>query len=133
MVFCQIAHIALSKNIPLLDTLNLCKQAITSHLFQTNITSCIRYIHQGSTITDSLSQTHIFTQRDLILIASAEKSHRLPAIFHSLAKQYYAQLNERINAMKRLIEPVILIILSIIIGAVILAIYLPIFNMGNAF
>lgn len=133
MVFCQISHIALSENIPLLDTLDLCKQAIACRSFQTHITSCAECILQGYSITDSFNHTQLFTQRDLVLIASAEKSHRLSSVFQSLAKQYHAQLNDRIHAMKRLIEPLILIILSIIIGAVILAIYLPIFNMGNAF
>lgn len=133
MIFCQISHIALSENIPLLDTLDLCKQAIACRSFQTHITSCAEYILQGYSITDSFNHTQLFTQRDLVLIASAEKSHRLSSVFQSLTKQYHAQLNDRIHAMKRLIEPLILIILSLIIGTVILAIYLPIFNMGNAF
>lgn len=133
MILCQVFSISQHQKIPLLDTLDLCKQATSSVIYRTSIEHCIQCILQGATIESSFAKSNILSQRDLLLIASAEKSNRLTSVFQSLTKQYTTQFHERIHSIKRLIEPTILILLSGIIGVVILAIYLPIFNMGNTF
>lgn len=112
-------------------TLNLIKKS-TSYIFmKRNIQSIEESIKQGNTISDAFSSFKLFSSSHLKMIAIGEKTGTLPKSFKAISNSLEKELELYLIKMTILLEPLLLLILGLIVGTVILAIYLPIFNLSE--
>jgi type II secretory pathway component PulF len=133
MIVSRILHNTMQENISIIESLKICQQASNFIPVSDKILLSLSLINAGATIHNAFSVSSLFQQQDLQLIASAENSNQLPSIFATLTKQHKTEFEAITSSIQKSIEPIILIILAIVVGSVIMAIYLPIFNMGSVF
>lgn len=88
-------------------------------------------IMSGEGIAESLKQIEIYADRYQKMAAIGEKSGELINVFHKISQLCQEELENYIEKILILIEPVMIIILGLILGTVIIAIYLPIFNLSD--
>lgn len=88
-------------------------------------------IMSGEGIAESLKQIEIYTGKYQKMAAIGEKSGELINVFHKISQLCQEELENYIGKILILIEPVMIIILGLILGNVIIAIYLPIFNLSD--
>ena len=67
------------------------------------------------------------------MISVGEESGKMHQALEKTHENYDNQVNDKLNNLGAIIQPVIMIILGAVIGALVLAMYLPIFSIGNAF
>ena len=60
-----------------------------------------------------------------------EESGSLDAMLSKVAEYYEREVDDTVDALASLIEPVIMVVLGVVIGGLVIAIYLPIFKMGQ--
>jgi type IV pilus assembly protein PilC len=66
------------------------------------------------------------------LVATGEESGTLPAMLSRAATYYEQQVDQAVSTLSSLIEPIMIVIMGGIAGGIIFALYLPIFNLGQA-
>lgn len=88
-------------------------------------------IYKGEKVYHALRELEIFSQKDLYFLALGEESGNIDEIFHKIARYTREEIHLKIQKYLSWLEPSIFIIFGLCIGAVIIAVYLPIFSLSN--
>lgn len=91
-----------------------------------------RDVSSGSGLTVSMQETELFPSMVLQMVAIGEEAGSLDAMLSKVADFYEAEVDDAVAAISSLMEPVIMVVLGTLIGGMVVAMYLPIFKMGEA-
>lgn len=122
----------LQAGLPLLDALQLVIK----------VTNCIPYIkafehisndvRNGHRLHLAFANTKRFSPRTLALIDVGEESGQLQQMLQNLADYFAERTEQRVKTLLQLLEPAIMVFLSVVVGGLVIAMYLPIFRLGYA-
>lgn len=115
------------------DALMLCKNLSKSHRYRLAVTQTVDKIHQGVELGQALQETGYFEPIFIQLIRTGEQSADLSHMLKQGVHYYKKQLGNSLSRLKILLEPLLIVTLGIIIGIILIAMYLPVFNMGTSF
>ena len=86
----------------------------------------------GSSLTVSMQNVELFPNMVLQMVAIGEESGSLDGMLSKVADFFEAEVDDAVDALSSLMEPVIMVVLGTLIGGMVVAMYLPIFKMGQA-
>ena len=129
--FCQTLATLLDANLALTSALQLCSQTLAYRPYQYGLQKTCEAIYQGQSFCTALTNTHLFPPLLLQMLAIGEQSQQLVSMLHYLSKHYEQQLSKQLAQLTKLIEPVFIIITGGLIGSLVIALYLPIFQLGH--
>jgi type IV pilus assembly protein PilC len=109
---CRTLSVLLSSGIPLIEA--------TAH------------VQDGATVADTLKRTGEFPSMVVQFVATGEESGTLPAMLARAASYYEQQVDNTVATLSTLIEPIMIVVMGVLAGGVIFALYLPIFSLGQA-
>ena len=89
-------------------------------------------IATGQRLQYAMQQTNLFPNMVQQMIAVGEESGSMDRMLAKVAGFYEEEVDNLVNNLSSLLEPIIMVILGILIGGLIIAMYLPIFKMGAA-
>jgi type IV pilus assembly protein PilC len=89
-------------------------------------------VSTGSGLTASMEKTQLFPSMVLQMVAIGEEAGSLDAMLGKVADFFEAEVDDAVAAISSLMEPVIMVVLGTLIGGMVVAMYLPIFKMGEA-
>ena len=118
--------------VPLVDALNSVAGAAGNAVYFDATKSIQREVSQGSTLTSSMENTKVFPSMVLQMVAIGEEAGSLDAMLTKVADFFEAEVDDAVAALSSLMEPVIMVVLGTLIGGMVVAMYLPIFKMGQA-
>ncbi len=127
----QVNATMLHAGIPLIEALAISKQITANQVFRQAIDRVMVAVKSGSSFADALADEALFPKTLSALIAVGESTGNLVDIFNELAGIYQDTIHHLADNCSKLLEPVIMVILSIVIGGLIIAMYLPVFNIGK--
>jgi type IV pilus assembly protein PilC len=121
-----------SAGVPLVEALESVAGA-TGNIVFTDATLLIRdSVATGQQLQFAMSQTGLFPNMVEQMVAIGEESGSLDAMLAKVADFYEAEVDDAVDALSSLLEPLIMSILGVLIGGLVVAMYLPIFKMGAA-
>ncbi len=129
---CRTLSVLLSAGIPLLEAMETTARTSGNRIIEVALLTAARRMQDGGTIAETLRQTGEFPSMVTQLVATGEESGTLPAMLGRAALYYEQQVDNAVNTLSSLIEPVMIVIMGAIAGSVIFALYLPIFTLGKA-
>ncbi len=88
-------------------------------------------ISTGSQLQSAMRDTGIFPNMVVQMVAIGEESGALDAMLGKVADWYEQEVDDAVDALTSLLEPIIMAVLGVIIGGLVIAMYLPIFKMGQ--
>ena len=91
-----------------------------------------REVSQGNTLVVSMQNTNVFPSMVIQMVSIGEEAGSLDAMLSKVADFYEAEVDDAVAALASLMEPVIMVVLGTLIGGMVVAMYLPIFKMGQA-
>ncbi|MCO6523476.1 MAG: protein transport protein HofC [Candidatus Schmidhempelia sp.] len=128
----QILMLTQRAGIPLLQGINLAAQSMPYHLYCHSLTQIKKQIEQGYPLSQALQEDKaLYSDLSIQFIQVGEESGTLVQMLTTLAQHYQQQTEELTTLLAQKIEPIMMIIMSIVIGSLIIAMYLPIFQLGN--
>ncbi|MCW5605532.1 MAG: type II secretion system F family protein [Burkholderiales bacterium] len=86
----------------------------------------------GSSLTSSMQGTEVFPNMVIQMVMIGEEAGSLDAMLSKVADFYEAEVDDAVEALSSLMEPMIMVVLGTLIGGLVIAMYLPIFKMGQA-
>ena len=117
--------------VPLVESLDSVAGAAGNAVYY-NATKVIqREVSTGSGLTVAMQNTEVFPSMVLQMAAIGEEAGSLDAMLGKVADFYEAEVDDAVAAISSLMEPIIMVVLGTLIGGMVIAMYLPIFKMGQ--
>ena len=120
-----------SSGVPILDALNICARTAGNKVVERDVLRARISISEGKSMVEPLSESVVFPAMVVQMIGVGESTGALDAMLQKIADFYEDEVDNAVTAMKQMIEPIMILVLGAIIGALVIAMYLPIFKMGS--
>jgi len=127
----QLLSMTLSSGIPLVDALTISNQTLSQPLLQMQLQTMRESVINGKSMYSALDRCRYFPVRAKTMIAIGENADALPLMMKKIAVLYQQQLNDSLDRLSKLLEPVIMMVVASLVSGLIIAMYLPIFRMGS--
>jgi type IV pilus assembly protein PilC len=121
-----------SSGVPILDALEITAKTAGNVIVEEVIFDARSSIAEGQTIADPLSETDIFPGMVTQMISVGESTGALDAMLEKIADFYDDEVDATVSAMTSMLEPLLMLFLGGSIGGLVVAMYLPIFQMAAA-
>ena len=89
-------------------------------------------VSTGTALTVAMENTNVFPNMVLQMVSIGEETGALDAMLSKVADFFEAEVDDAVEALSSLMEPMIMVVLGTLIGGMVIAMYLPIFKMGQA-
>ncbi len=126
--FTRILGTLIRSGVPILDALDVLKGVVGNRVISDAIGEARDSIREGQTIAAPLAATAVFEPMVTQMIAVGEETGTLDDMLERMAVFYDNEVTFAIDALLKSLEPVMIIFMAIIVGSIIVAIYLPVFN-----
>ncbi|MFQ5432386.1 MAG: type II secretion system F family protein [Nitrospinota bacterium] len=123
--------ILLQSGIPLLRALRLSKEVTQNSLYEKALETAINSIREGGGVADSLKTSKLFPPVALQMVAAGEKSGHAAELLKQVANDQSMELENRLSALMSLVQPALIVVMGLIIGFIVMAILLPIFEISQ--
>jgi type IV pilus assembly protein PilC len=90
-------------------------------------------VTSGHQLNVSMTSTKLFPHMVIQMISVGEASGNLSGMLQKVADYYEEEVNYAVDNLSSLLEPLIMLLLGVIIGSLVIAMYLPIFKLGSLF
>lgn len=130
--FSRTFGILMRSGLPLLDALDLVKGATGNVVVASALEQVKGSIASGHGITSSFRATGKFPEMVLQLMATGEESGEMDAMLLKTSDFYDRQVEASVHGLTSLIEPVMIVLVGAMIGVIVVAMFLPIFYLGDA-
>ncbi|MDY0232044.1 MAG: type II secretion system F family protein, partial [Candidatus Saccharicenans sp.] len=127
-LFSRTLGLLLEAGITLVSSVTVSGLSVPNRYISLRLESVSESLKNGESLFDSLQKTEVFPPLAMDMIRIGENTANLPGMLAEVADFYDERLRDKIQTMVSLIEPVIIIFIGLVAAAMILAIYLPIFN-----
>ena len=117
--------------VPLVEALDSVAGAAGNYVYYEATKRVQSEISTGTSLTVAMQNTQVFPNMVLQMTAIGEESGALDSMLSKVADFYEAEVDDAVAAISSLMEPVIMVVLGVLIGGLVIAMYLPIFKMGQ--
>jgi len=121
----------LSSGVPLLDALEICAKTSGNKVVEDSVFYTKQSISEGKTIAEPLEESGVFPPMVVQMISVGEATGALDAMLSKIADFYDDEVDNAVEALTSLMEPMMMVFLGGAIGFVVIAMYLPIFKMAS--
>ena len=121
----------LSSGMALRDALSFTASSLSNHSLRTRLERVAEAISEGRSLSRGLTDQALFPELSRSLLAAGEAAGDLDRMFGEVAKLHEEMLEDRLARVLALIEPAMMILVGIVLGTVIVAVYLPIFGIST--
>jgi len=117
--------------VPLVDAMESVAGAAGNEVYKDGILTMRDNIATGQQLQLSMTQTRLFPNMVVQMVAIGEESGSLDAMLGKVADFYEAEVDDAVDGLSSLLEPIIMSILGVLVGGLVISMYLPIFKMGS--
>jgi type IV pilus assembly protein PilC len=131
-LFARTLSTLLTGGLSLVPSLETAARSISSSRISKSVMTSVTSVREGNGLFTSLNRTKIFPPLATEMIEVGESTGALPQMLNSVAEFFEEDVQTALTASLALIEPAILIVMGIVVVVILIALYLPIFSLGNA-
>lgn len=121
----------ISSGVPILEGLSIVAKTSGNKTVEDALISARQSISEGKTVSEPLGQSKVFPPMVIQMIAVGETTGALDAMLSKIADFYDDEVESAVAALTSLLEPMLMVVLGTVIGFIVIAMYLPIFQMGS--
>ncbi|MFK3799881.1 type II secretion system F family protein [Pseudomonas sp. NPDC088444] len=117
--------------VPLVDALDSVAGATGNVVFRNAVQKVKQDVSTGMQLNFSMRSTGVFPMLAVQMTAIGEESGALDSMLDKVATYYEEEVDNMVDSLTSLMEPMIMAVLGVIVGGLVIAMYLPIFQLGN--
>lgn len=122
----------IASGVPLIEGLGICARTSGNKIVEQSVYKTIEAIKGGENIAGPLSRDSVFPPMVTQMIDVGENSGSLDTMCNKVADFYDEEVDNSVSALTSLLEPMLMVFLGFVVGFIVVAMYLPIFQMGDA-
>ena len=117
--------------VPLVEALDSVGPAAGNWVYKEATKQVQNEVNVGTSLAQSMQNTGVFPNMAIQMTSIGEESGSLDSMLSKVADYYEREVDETVDALASLLEPMIMVILGVVVGGIVIAIYLPIFKLGQ--
>lgn len=117
--------------VPLVDALDSVAGASGNRVYYEATKKIQSEVSTGTSLTVAMQNAEVFPNMVLQMVAIGEESGALDSMLSKVADFFEGEVDDAVEALSSLMEPIIMVVLGVLIGGLVIAMYLPIFKMGQ--
>jgi type IV pilus assembly protein PilC len=130
--WCRTLSTMFAAGVPLVESLDSVAGAAGNYVYYEATKRIQSEVSTGTGLTVAMQNSNVFPSMVLQMTAIGEESGALDSMLSKVADFFEAEVDEAVEALSSLMEPMIMVVLGGLIGGLVVAMYLPIFKMGQA-
>jgi type IV pilus assembly protein PilC len=129
--FCRTLGTMLHSEVSLIDALQTTERIHRAGALREEIGKIIECIRRGKTVAEPLTGSSLFPPMVIQMIAVGEETSELDAMLLRVAEYFERDLDRQIEVLSSVLEPLIIVVLGVVIAAILIAMYMPMFDLVN--
>ncbi len=121
----------ISSGVPILDALEITAKTAGNKTVERDVMLTRSGISEGKTLAEPMSQSKVFPPMVVQMVAVGEATGNMDAMLNKIADFYDQEVDDAVSALTSLLEPALMVFLGVVVGGMVIALYLPIFNMAD--
>jgi type IV pilus assembly protein PilC len=127
--FCRSLGTMLQAQVPLVDALGIVERLAASPEMREEIGRIAAHVKRGKTVAEPLHGSRFFPPMVMQMVSVGEETSELDEMLMRLANYYEAELESKLEMLSSVIEPVLILILGLLVAAILVSMYLPMFDL----
>jgi type IV pilus assembly protein PilC len=127
--FCRTLSTLIASGVPILDGLEITARTAGNSVIQDAVMVTRKSIERGETISAPLKETNVFPSMVTQMISVGEATGALDTMLSKIADFYEEEVDTAVAGLLTLLEPIMIAILGIVVGGIVIAMYMPIFDL----
>ena len=129
--FTQAVSLLVSTKVSIVQSIHLAKEMIDFYPLENVLEKIEADIQKGKSLSESLKEHSFFDRKMIALVRVAEETNKTDYVFERLSEQYNQEVLQKSKTFSTILEPFIILIVGIMIGVILIAMYLPMFEIGS--
>jgi len=130
--FSKTFGILVGAGVSIMDSMSLLEKVVDNRVFEIAIQKATKNIENGINISTALKETGEFPPIMIQLLSTGEETGEIDTLSLKASEFYSKQVAATVDRLTSIIEPLLIVIVGIVIGAIVIVTYLPIFQFGEA-
>jgi type IV pilus assembly protein PilC len=130
--WCRTLSTMFAAGVPLVESLDSVSGASGNYVYFAATKKIQAEVSTGTNLTLAMTNSGVFPSMVLQMVAIGEESGALDSMLSKVADFFEQEVDEAVESLSSLMEPMIMVVLGGLIGGIVVAMYLPIFKMGQA-
>ena len=130
--FSRTFSILMAAGVPIMDTMELTENVVQNAVIEGAVRRARVLVKEGYGVANSFRRTGHFPSTLLQMLSTGEETGDMDKLLGKAAQFYEKQVDSVIDRLTSLIEPLLIVIMAFVVGTIIIVIYLPIFDLGEA-
>ncbi|MFQ5720417.1 MAG: type II secretion system F family protein [Acidobacteriota bacterium] len=118
----------ISGGIPMVVSLQTASRTVGNTLFSERLDRVAQQVREGGAVWDSLEQTGLLSDMAVGMIKVGESTGAMTEMLDNVSEFYEAEIEQRIQTLLSMLEPILLLVMAVVVGGVILAVYMPLLS-----
>ena len=128
--FSRTTAVTFKAGVPLVEALGIVAGATGNTVYEEAVLRMRDDVSVGYPVNMSMKQTNLFPHMVIQMTGIGEEAGALDAMLFKVAEYYEQEVNNSVDALSSLLEPMIMVFIGTIVGGMVIAMYLPIFKLG---
>jgi len=116
---------------PIIQAMDISAKAADNHEYEIAMINAGTDVKNGIDVSIAMKRTNRFPSEFIQLIQTGEETGKIDELMQKISNMYDEQVSMKIKGFSSLIEPLLIVVMGVVIGGIVVAIYLPIFTMGQ--
>ncbi|KMQ50771.1 Type IV fimbrial assembly protein PilC [Chitinispirillum alkaliphilum] len=129
--YCRTMALLMNSGTSILEATQIAGAVVNNKLYAKSLESVYANLRQGEMLSSALEKTGVFPVLVVQLVSTGEEAGRVDTLLIKAAEFYEREIKNVVDSLASIIEPVLIILLSAIVGSILVALYFPIFNVGR--
>jgi len=122
----------LANGLSLVKALQAAYPVCTNELFRLNLAACLKRVEEGGILSQGFTESKLYPAMVTYMVRTGEESGNLHESMSEIAEWYESEVQDSLTLVTKLIEPVFILVIGLVIGAIVIALLLPVFSMSAA-
>ena len=118
----------ITSGVPILQAIDIVRETSGNEVITRAMNEVYNSIKDGETIHEPLSRCKVFPPLVVHMVAVGEETGAIDQMLNKVAEAYEREVDDTVNALTSILEPVLIVFLGAIVGVIVVALYLPLFN-----
>ncbi len=130
-MFTRTLGMILASGIPIIEALAMARGVLDNSVLEAKMDRVLKGTREGETVSNAIGEAGLMPDVTLSMFAVGEKSASLPAVLNDIADFHDEDVDHKVKILTGLIEPLLMVVMGLFIAAMVVALYLPIFMIGE--
>ena len=122
----------INAGVPILQALDIVRDSSGNEVITRAMEKVYQSVKDGDTIHEPLSEEPVFPPLVVHMVAVGEETGAIDHMLTKVSEAYEREVDDTVNALTSLLEPVMIVFLGVLVGAIVIALYLPLFSLPKA-